>query len=200
MDEGAQTGEVYEGMGATELVRPERIPYTVQKVISPNRIVVTADKRMSADGGESQSYEFESVPLVVHKDHLGCGNDAIRQTRDKSACKRFAANRTCEGCRWIMKRDLTNGLTLIKTKRGWKVLGQDRRFALGTRECCEDSTFRGRAVTNYEKYFGTPARAAKTTVQQYGTPARIAVDYRGREVADLPKSRYKAWLDEEEKR
>ena len=52
-------------------------------------------------------------------------------------------------------------------------------------------------MTNWEKYFGTPARASKTTVQQYGSPARIAVDHRGKQVVDLPKRNYRAWLESE---
>lgn len=54
---------------------------------------------------------------------------------------------------------------------------------------------RGQIVTttNWEKYFGTPAKASRTTVQWYGN--RIAVEHKGHEVVDLPKRRYKAWLE-----
>ena len=49
-------------------------------------------------------------------------------------------------------------------------------------------------MTNWEKYFGTPERVAKTTVQRYGNPPRIAVDHCGRQVVDISKRRYRAWL------
>lgn len=55
-------------------------------------------------------------------------------------------------------------------------------------------------MTNYEKYFGTPERAARTRVQEYGgfgTQSRVAVDHKGREVADISKRTYKKWLESE---
>ena len=55
-------------------------------------------------------------------------------------------------------------------------------------------------MTNYEKYFGTPKRAARTLVQQYGgfgTQARVSVEHRTREVADVPKRAYRKWLESE---
>lgn len=54
--------------------------------------------------------------------------------------------------------------------------------------------------TNWEKHFGTPERASKTRVQEYGgfgTQARIAVEHKGREIIDLPKRSYKRWLERE---
>lgn len=55
-------------------------------------------------------------------------------------------------------------------------------------------------MTNYEKYFGTPERAARTLVQQYGgfgTQTRISIEHKNHEVADIPKRTYKKWLESE---
>lgn len=53
-------------------------------------------------------------------------------------------------------------------------------------------------MTNHEKYFGTPERASKTRVTYYGDPERIDVEHKGRIVAsNIPKNRYKKWLESE---
>lgn len=91
----------YVGMGATELMWSDRHAYTVVKIKSKNRILVTRDiaKRVDNNGmSECQTYEY---------------------TQDKDA----------------------EPVELIKTKRGWKMLGCDRRFMLGRRDEYFDYSF-----------------------------------------------------------
>lgn len=53
----------------------------------------------------------------------------------------YYAKFECDGCEYFKETAPTNGARLIKTSRGWKAVGQDRRFALGIRERCEDPSF-----------------------------------------------------------
>lgn len=125
MDEGKQVGALRVGMGATEMMYSDREPYTVQKVVSPSRVIVTKDKwtRVDSNGrSECQEYAYESVPLTVGEKKRRCTHMLFMQ---------IGTDETAP----------TNGVTLVKTKRGWKALGQDRRFALGIREKYEGPTF-----------------------------------------------------------
>lgn len=58
--------EVKVGMGATEVLWTDSHAYTVQKVISPKRVIVTRDKvrRIDSNGfSDFQEYEYTPVPL-----------------------------------------------------------------------------------------------------------------------------------------
>lgn len=135
MYEGKQACEPYVGMGATEMCYTDRQAYTVQKVISEKRVVVTRDKvRRVDDNGASdaQAYEYESTPLVEEKPELKCTNMYVSmglvckaKTEDENAC---------ESCSFYKKCKSTNGVVLAKCKKGWKVLGGDTYFYLGERE------------------------------------------------------------------
>lgn len=142
IDEGKQSGEPFVGMGATEMCYSDREPYTVQKVVSPSRVVVTPDKwtRVDSNGrSECQSYEYESAPLLVGEKKPRCTHMLWIQVGIDKCGQRCEGG--CEGCKWFEDTAPTNGVTLVKTKRGWKALGQDRRFSLGIRERYEDPSF-----------------------------------------------------------
>lgn len=142
MDEGKQIGELHVGMGATEMMYSDREPYTVQKIVSPSRVIVTKDKwtRVDSNGrSECQEYAYESVPLLCEK-KARCTHLLYMQIgADK--CKHKGEEGGCKGCKWLKETTPTNGVTLVKTKLGWKALGQDRRFALGIREKYDDPSF-----------------------------------------------------------
>lgn len=54
-------------------------------------------------------------------------------------------------------------------------------------------------MNNWQKYFGTPERAARTRVTYWGEPERVTVEHRGRTVADdIPARKYRKWLESEE--
>ena len=53
------------GMGVTEIMFSDRHPYTVVRILTPKRIVVTADEATRVDGwgaSESQEYRYASDP------------------------------------------------------------------------------------------------------------------------------------------
>lgn len=138
IDEGKQVGEIFVGMGATEMMYSDREPYTVQKIISPSRVIVTPDKyeRIDSNGvSECQEYKYESVPLTQLETEFRCTHLLFMQTGPERC------GDVCERCNWYKETAPTNGITLIKTKLGWKVLGQDRRFLLGIRRKYEDPSF-----------------------------------------------------------
>lgn len=138
LDEGRQGGEPFVGMGATEMLYSDRDPYTVQKVVSPNRVIVTRDewRRVDSNGrSECQEYEYASVPLETGEKAARCTHMLYVQIGTE------ACGGACEGCGFFKETAPTNGTVLVKTKRGWKALGQDRRFALGIRERYEDPSF-----------------------------------------------------------
>lgn len=63
MDEGKQVGALRVGMGATEMMCSDREPYTVQKVVSPSRAIVTKDKWTRVDSnGRSECQEHSCAP------------------------------------------------------------------------------------------------------------------------------------------
>ena len=143
MDEGKQVGALRVGMGATEMMYSDREPYTVQKVVSPSRVIVTKDKwtRVDSNGrSECQEYACESVPLTVGEKKRRCTHMLFMQI-GTDRCDDRGETDGCGGCKRLRETAPTNGVTLVKTKRGWKALGQDRRFSLGIREKCEDPTF-----------------------------------------------------------
>lgn len=68
--EGVET-EVVLGMGATEFLSSERIPYTVVLIMSPTAIVVKRDRMTTnPDGSQSCQYDRdgESVTLTKRDD------------------------------------------------------------------------------------------------------------------------------------
>lgn len=143
MDEGKRVGALRAGMGATETMHSDREPYTVQKVVSPSRVIVTKDKwtRVDSNGrSECQEYACESVPLTVGEKKRRCTHMPFMQI-GTDRCDDRGETDGCGGCKWLRETAPANGVTLVKAKRGWKALGQDRRFALGVREKCEDPTF-----------------------------------------------------------
>lgn len=144
MEEGAEFGKPYVGMGATEMLYSDRRPYTVQKVVSDKRVVVTADKYERTDNNgrsEDQDYKYVPTPLFVGEKEWRC-SDAVRwNLASRGLCAYRAEHGTCEGCKLAKLAAPTNGVTLIKAKRGWKRVGQNTYFALGFRERYEDPTF-----------------------------------------------------------
>lgn len=143
MDEGKQVGALRVGMGATEMRWSDRMPHAVQQVVSPSHAIVTEDMRTRIDSNgrsECQEHGHESVPLWVGETKLRCSRFLYMQIgTDK--CRRKAEERCCMGCSRFKRSTPTNGIRLIKTKRGRKALRQGRRFALGIREKYEDPTF-----------------------------------------------------------
>ena len=143
MDEGKQVGALRVGMGATEMCWSDRIPYAVQQVVSPSHVIVAEDMRTRIDSNgrsECQEHEYESVPLWVGETKLRCSRFLYMQI-GTDECQRKADERCCMGCSRFKRSTPTNGIRLIKAKRGRKALRQDRRFALGIREKYEDPTF-----------------------------------------------------------
>ena len=147
MQEGAQLGEPYVGMGATEMLYSDRRPYTVQRVLGPRRVDVTRDRwtRVDHNGrSEDQEYAYESTPLVEGEPSWRCthpfghlmegnGGDAPCWVREPGG--------ECEGCRYWRRTRETNGIELRLCKRGWKRVGSDTYFTLGIREAYEDPCF-----------------------------------------------------------
>lgn len=143
MDEGKQAGALRAGMGATETMCSDREPYTVQKVVSPSRVIAAKDKwaRVDSNGrSECQGHACESVPLTVGEKKRRCTRMPFMQI-GTDRCDDRGETDGCGGCKWLREAAPTNGVTLVKAKRGRKALGQDRRFALGIREKCEGPTF-----------------------------------------------------------
>lgn len=143
MDEGKQVGALRVGMGATEMMCSDREPYTVQKVVSPSRVIVAKDKwtRVDSNGrSECQEHACESVPPTVGEKKRRCTHMLFMQI-GTDRCDDRGETDGCGGCKRLRETAPTNGVTLVKTKRGRKALGQDRRFAPGIREKCEDPTF-----------------------------------------------------------
>ena len=144
--EGQQVGELHVGMGATAMFYSDREAYTVQKVISPKRVIVTRDKveRVDANGlSEEQEYRFEPVPIVEEAPRMACTNWMVEQLlhREGFACAYAYDHGTCEGCKWWKRVKPSNGVTLVLTKRGWKRAGSEVFFALGVKDEYEDPTF-----------------------------------------------------------
>lgn len=143
MDEGKQAGALRAGMGATEMMYSDREPYTVQKAVSPSRVIVTKDKwtRVDSNGrSECQEHACESVPLTVGEKRRRCTHMLFMQI-GTDRCDGRGETDGCDGCKRLKETAPTNGVALVKTKRGWKAPGQDRRLAPGIREKCEDPTF-----------------------------------------------------------
>lgn len=152
--DGNQYEELHVGMGATECCYSDRHAYTVQRIVSEKRVIVTRDEVKRLDSNycsEDQDYEFTSVPLVEGKREKMCTNFIIRQftchVGDNSdhepseVCKYASEHGTCEGCPFFKFHKPSNGITLIRTKNGWKQMGTDTYFALGVREEYFDYTF-----------------------------------------------------------
>lgn len=150
MMDGQQYGELSVGMGATKLSYSDREAYTVQRVVSENRVIVTRDKVTRTDNNHAsdmQDYEYESTPLVEGKLEKACTNWYIAQLttdgKDKAdVCNHVSEHGTCEGCMFWKLHKPTNGVTVIRTKDGrWKQMGADVYFALGVRDEYYDYSF-----------------------------------------------------------
>lgn len=146
--EGKQSGELYVGMGATEMLYSDRHAYTVQRVVSDKRVIVTRDKAERIDGNgasDSQEWSFKSVPLVDGKREKTCCHPFAFIINDaggkEQACKQYMEHGTCEGCPFYKMHKPSNGIVLIKTKRGWKRQGKGTYFALGVRDEFYDYAF-----------------------------------------------------------
>ena len=143
MDEGKQVGALRVGMGATETMHSDREPYTVQKVVGPSRAIVAEDKwtRVDSNGrSERREHACESVPLTVGEKKRRCTHMPFMQI-GTDRCDDRGETDGCGGWKRLREAAPANGATLVETKRGRKALGQDRRFAPGIREKCEDPTF-----------------------------------------------------------
>lgn len=150
LHEGLETETPFVGMGATEMLYSDRHAYTVQKIISGKRVVVTRDNVVRIDengASEDQDCVYESTPLWEGKREKQCRNYAVqvvtsaeKQPKEKW-CKTLLEGGTCEGCPFFKLHKPTNGKTLIKTKRGWKELGGSSYFTLGIREEYFDYSF-----------------------------------------------------------
>ena len=102
MDEGKQVGALRVGMGATEMMYSDREPYTVQKVVSPSRVIVTKDKwtRVDSNGrSECQEYACESVPLTVGEKKRRCTHMLFMQI-GTDRCDDRGETDGCGGCKW----------------------------------------------------------------------------------------------------
>lgn len=150
MMDGRQYEELHVGMGATKLSYSDREAYTVQRIVSDSRVIVTRDivTRTDSNGpSDVQDYEYESTPLTEGKREKACTNWFIAQFtaggRDKAdVCKHASEHGTCEGCPFWKLHKPTNGITVIRTKDGrWKQMGADAYFALGVREEFYDYSF-----------------------------------------------------------
>lgn len=143
MDEGRQVGALRVGMGATEMRRSDRIPYAVRQVVSPSHAIVAEDMctRIGSNGrSERQEHACESVPPTVGEKKRRCTHMPFMQI-GTDGCDDRGETDGCGGCKRLGETAPTNGVTLVKAKRGRKALGQDRRFAPGIREKREGPTF-----------------------------------------------------------
>lgn len=144
-EEGAQIGELEAGMGATEMLYSDRHPWTVQKIISDKRVVVTRDKatRIDANGmSDCQEYAYESTPLIEGVPGMHCRHPLRGHIEaGQLDCGRRGVDGSCDGCKFWKRYKPTNGKILVKTKRGWKELGGDTYFTLGIREKYYDYSF-----------------------------------------------------------
>lgn len=145
MYEGAQAGELHVGMGATEMSYSDRSAYTVQKIVSDKKIIVTRDHavRIDANGASDlQEYTYESTPLYIGAPEMMCCNPYhYIIASNPGACKYQSEHGTCEGCEHYKKHRKTNGVTLVKTKNGWKKQGTSTYFTVGIREEFYDYSF-----------------------------------------------------------
>lgn len=143
MDEGEQVGALRAGMGATETMRSDREPYTVRKAVGPSRAIAAEDKRARVDSNgrsERQGYACESVPPTVGEEKRRCTHMLLMRI-GTDGCDDRGETDGCGGCKRLGETAPTDGATLVKTERGRKALGQDRRFAPGIREKREGPTF-----------------------------------------------------------
>lgn len=144
-EEGAQIGELEVGMGATEMLYSDRHPWTVQKIISDKRVVVTRDKAKRVDRNgmsDCQEYSYESTPLIEGVTDMHCRHPLCAHFEDgQLECGRRDADGTCRNCKFWKRHKPTNGKVLVKTKRGWKELGGETYFTLGIREEYYDYSF-----------------------------------------------------------
>lgn len=145
MYEGAQVGEIHVGMGATEMMYSDRHAYTIQKVVSDKRVIITRDKvtRTDTNGpSDDQEYTFESTPLEIGPAEMACCHPFWYIIKDNpDACKHMCACGTCEGCEHYKKHRKSNGITLIKCKKGWKKQGTNTYFLLGVKDEFFDYSF-----------------------------------------------------------
>ncbi|MFV0396215.1 MAG: hypothetical protein ACK5LC_17830 [Coprobacillaceae bacterium] len=111
--EGSQLEkEIYVGRGATECCYTDRYAYEVVKVITQKKCIVRrCDAERIDNNGMSESQEYE-YSLQDFKE-------------------------------WVdgIGRKENNEIVLIKTKKGWKKLGADRRFILGLKKEYYDYSF-----------------------------------------------------------
>ena len=145
-NEGTELETPYVGMGATEMLYTDRNPYTVQKVVSEKRVIVTPDKykRVDTNGqSEDQEYIYIQTPLYEEEPKLMCRNPFhyLIEDHGKHVCKHYDKFGSCEGCEHYKKHRKTNGVVLIKCKNGWKQKGTETYFLLGERERYEDPCF-----------------------------------------------------------
>lgn len=143
LDEGKQFGELEVGMGATEMMYSDRHAYTVQKIISPKRVIVTRDKATLKEGCTvtgTQKYDYESTPLEYYPKHCTHLLSYMCRKTDPKVCHGCTSeDGTCEGCKWF--QETTNGIELRLCKHGWKRTGHEDYFTLGLREEYYDPSF-----------------------------------------------------------
>lgn len=144
LEEGRQYGELHVGMGATEMLYTDRHAYTVQKIVSDKRVIVTRDKAVLNDGCSvygRQEYTYTSVPLVEGPREWQCFHPLNYMFDGGCTCHTLEENGTCEGCPFYKNRRKTNGIELRKCKNGWKRTGTEDYFTLGVREEYYDPSF-----------------------------------------------------------
>ena len=110
INEGKQFEEIHVGMGATAMMYTDREAYTVQKIISDKRIVVTRDKVTRIDSNNAsdcQHYEYESTPLVEGKAEMKCCHPVSYIFENGATCKTKVECGGCEGCKFFKKRKQT---------------------------------------------------------------------------------------------
>lgn len=148
LEEGNQYGDLEIGMGATKMMWSDRHAYTVQKIISPKRVIVTRDevKRIDTNGmSDCQHYEYTSTPLMEGERCKMCCNAVVARLQaqfpELKMCAVLKENGTCEGCDDFKLHTPSNGIELRLCKGGWKQVGTDTYFALGVRDEYYDYTF-----------------------------------------------------------
>lgn len=135
------------GMGVTKLMYSDREAYTVQRVISNMRVIITRDiaKRVDENGmSDAQAYEFESVPLEEGVPYKGCSNWILACNDNLSKennCKHFMACGCCEGCEFYKRIKHTNGTTIRLHKDGCWYDASGSKYYMGARSEFYDYTF-----------------------------------------------------------
>lgn len=78
------------GMGATEVMWSDRHAYTIQKVVSPRKVIVTRDRATMRDGCTIYDQEWDLEPTPLEED----GSNGITLVRTTKRWKRLNIDQT----------------------------------------------------------------------------------------------------------